>query len=166
MGVQQPRGPKEVSGLFVFPGKWDIDFEYAAGKVLTEFFKKLKDKKIVGSRCPSCKRVLMPPRAFCERCLVETTDLVEVKDEGVLINFIIVYRKFYGLPDPPYAVGLVKLDGADEPMLHFIGGINLSTPEEALKILRPGIRVKAVWSENRVGNIMDIKYFAPIGVNQ
>lgn len=51
-------------------------------------------------------------------------------------------------------------------MLHFIGGINLSTPEEALKILRPGIRVKAVWSENRVGNIMDIKYFAPIGVNQ
>jgi len=46
MGVEQPRGPKEVSGLFVFPGKWDIDFEYAAGKVLTEFFKKLKDKKI------------------------------------------------------------------------------------------------------------------------
>jgi Predicted nucleic-acid-binding protein containing a Zn-ribbon len=82
MSVIQPLRPKEVSGLFVFPGKWEIEYEYAAGRVLTEFFKKLKEGKIVGSRCPSCKRVLMPPRAFCERCMVETSELVEVKDEG------------------------------------------------------------------------------------
>ncbi len=162
MSVIQPLRPKEVSGLFVFPGKWEIEYEYAAGRVLTEFFKKLKEGKIVGSRCPSCKRVLMPPRAFCERCMVETSELVEVKDEGVLLNFIIVYRKFYGLPEPPYAIGLVKLDGADEPMLHFIGGVDLSTPERALQVLRPGIRVKAVWSETRTGAITDIKYFAPV----
>ena len=40
---------------------------------------------------------------------MQTTDWVEVKDGGVLISYIVVYRKFYGLPDPPYAVGLIKV---------------------------------------------------------
>ncbi len=155
--------PREVKGLLVFPGRWEIEYEYAAGRVLSEFFKRLRDGVIVGARCPSCKRVLMPPRQFCERCMVEVRELVEVSDEGELLNFIIVYRKFYGLPDPPYAVGLVKLDGADEPMLHFIGGVDLSSPHKALKVLKPGVRVKAEWRDERRGNILDIRYFKPVG---
>lgn len=155
-------GPKEVKGLLVFPGKWEIEYEYAAGKVLTEFFKALKEGKILGAKCPSCRRVLMPPRSFCERCMTETSELVEVSDEGELLNFIIVYRKFYGLPDPPYAVGLIRLDGADEPILHFVGGVDLSSPHRALKVLRPGMRVKAVWNDARSGSILDIKHFEPV----
>ena len=149
--------PREVEGLLVFPGKWEIEYEYAAGRILSEFFKRLREGVIVGARCPSCRRVLMPPRQFCERCMVE------VKDEGELLNFIIVYRKFYGLPDPPYAVGLIKLDGADEPLLHFLGEVDVSSPHKALRVLKPGLRVKAVWRSERKGNILDIMYFKPVG---
>ena len=155
--------PREVKGLLVFPGKWEIQYEYAAGKVLSEFFRRLKEGVIVGARCPSCRRVLMPPRQFCERCMVEIEELVNVKDEGELLNFIIVYRKFYGLPDPPYAVGVIRLDGADEPILHFLGGVDVSSPHRALRVLKPGIRVKAVWREDRRGSILDIRYFKPVG---
>jgi len=160
--------PLEVEGLLVFPGKWEIEYRYGAGKILTEFFKNLRKGKIVGVRCPSCRRVLMPPRPFCEKCMVETKELVEVSDEGELLNFIVVYRKFYGLPDPPYAIGLIKLKGADEPLIHFIGGIDLSSPDNVLKVLKPGVKVKAVWKDDaeRRGTILDIKYFKPIGDRQ
>ena len=146
----------------IVPGKWEIEYRYAAGPYATKFFKGLMEKKIYGVRCPSCRRVLMPPRRFCERCMVETNEWVEVSSEGVLENFIITYRKFYGLPDPPYVTGLIKLDDSDEAILHFVGGIDISTPSKALKILKPGIRVRAVWAEKRKGSITDIKYFKPI----
>jgi len=154
--------PVVEKGYLLFPGRWEIDYKYAAGEYASRFFQGLKEKKIYGVRCPICRRVLMPPRRFCERDLAEPREWVEVKDEGTLLNFIIVYRKFHGLPDPPYAIGLIKLDGADEPLLHFIGGVDLSSPHRALKKLRPGIRVKAVWAEERRGTILDIKYFEPL----
>lgn len=152
---------KDSEPLLV-PGRWDIEYKYAAGEFAARFLRTLKEKKILGVRCPSCRRVLMPPRKFCERCLVENDNWVELRPEGVLMNFIIVYRKFYGLPDPPYAIGLVKLDGSDDSILHFIGGVDLSSPAKALTTLKPGIRVTAVWAETRNGSILDIRHFEPL----
>lgn len=143
----------------IMPGKWEIEYRYAMGPYASKFFDGLREKKILGIRCPSCKRVLLPPRAFCDRCFIETKDWVQVSDMGIIESFIIVYRKFYGLPDPPYALGLIKLKGADEGILHFICGIDLSKPQEALKKLKIGAKVRAVWSEKRVGSILDIKCF-------
>lgn len=146
----------------IVPGKWEIPYRHSAGEVGTKFYEGLKQKKILGLRCPKCKRVIVPPRLFCDRCLVPMNEWVEVKDTGTIVTFTICYWKFTGLPEPPYCVAWIKLDGADEGILHFVGGVDLSDPKKALEKIRVGARVKAKWREKRTGSILDIEYFEPI----
>ncbi|MNT99078.1 hypothetical protein D3C72_2418330 [compost metagenome] len=54
----------------------------------------------------------------------------------------------------PYVVGLIKLDGADTALVHYLGEV----VPEAVKV---GMRVRAVLAEERHGNIWDIRYFRP-----
>lgn len=151
-----------MSKSFEFPGKWEIEYKYAAGPYIGKFLEGLKEKKIYGIRCPSCKRVMTPPRMFCERCYVQLSlnDFVELKDTGVIESYFIVYRQFYGLPPPPYAIGLIRLEGSNEGIIHMIGGIDLSDPNKVNSLIKPGLtKVQAVWNEERKGHILDIKYF-------
>lgn len=150
---------RKVSDVMEFEVWWKIPFRHYAGIHATKFFEGLKNKKILGVKCPKCERVLVPPRAFCERCFVETNEWVEVKDEGVVVTLSVTYMKFTGLPDPPYAVGIVKLDGADTGILCYLGGIDLSDWKKVHEVFKPGTRVKAVWKDIPEGKITDILYF-------
>lgn len=142
---------------------WNIPFVHSAGKHASKFLTELRDnKKIIGSKCPKCNRVLIPPRPFCERCFVTIDKWQEVSDEGEIETLSINYTKYIGLPDPPYALGMVRLDGADTNLLHFLGGIDLTKVDEAKEKLKIGTRVKAVWKDKREGRLTDILYFAPI----
>lgn len=141
------------------PGEWEIKYNYSAGPYATKFFKGLKEKRILGVKCPKCNKVIVPPRAFCDSCYEKVSEWIDVKDTGVLLGFTVVYERFEGLPEPPYAVGFIKLDGADTGLMHFIGGIDLKDPKKIAETLRVGIKVKAVWAEDRKANILDIKYF-------
>ncbi len=154
-----------MSGKEEYPvvfGKWEIPYIHSAGRFSTQFFNMLKEKRIMGSRCSKCNRVLMPPRSFCEKCFVPVTEWVELPDSGVIQTFTICYEKFTGLPDPPYALATIRLDGADTGLMHLIGGVDLSDLNSALEKIRVGARVRAVWSDERKGSIFDIKYFEPI----
>ncbi len=143
--------------------RWDIPYEHAAGPQAAKFFAALRDeKKIYGIRCSQCRRVLLPPRGFCEACFADTDEWVELAHEGVVTGATIQYMGFPGLPDPPYAVGLVKLDGADTGILAMLGGVDLADPEEALQKIGIGCRVKAVFREERIGRITDLDHFEPV----
>ena len=144
------------------PYTWEIPFRYTAGKVLSKFFQALKEKKIIAVRCPKCQRVLLPPRAFCEMCYVPLSEWVEVGDTGIIRAFQICCQQFLGAPQPPWASGLINLDGVDTAMLHFIGGVDLENIQQAKEAIKIGTRVKAVWSEERKGVITDIQYFKPV----
>ncbi len=142
--------------------RWDIPYRHTAGQAASRFFRELKDnKRIMGVRCPSCHRVLVPPRSFCERCFEPIDEWVEVKDSGILTTFTITYAQFTSLPAPPYCVGIIKLDGADTGLMHYVGGVDLQELEEARKTIAVGTRVQAVWRDERVGKISDIEYFRP-----
>ncbi|MGQ0536342.1 MAG: Zn-ribbon domain-containing OB-fold protein [Methanobacteriota archaeon] len=144
--------------------KWEIPYRHVVGPHATRFLAGLRDeKRIRGIRCPACRRVFVPPRAFCEACFVDTTEWVDVADTGVVHSVTIQYEAFPGLPKPPYAVGLVKLDGADTAMLAFLGGVPLTDSDAALAKIGIGRRVKAVWKEAREGRVTDILHFGPIG---
>jgi len=56
--------------------------------------------------------------------------------------------------DVPIIYGLIKIDGADGSFLLFIGDVE---PGD----VSAGMRVKAVFAEERTGGILDIKHFAP-----
>jgi uncharacterized OB-fold protein len=153
-----------MSKGFEVLGKWEIEYRYATGPFIAKFLEGLKEKKILGIKCTVCRRVLIPPRMFCERCyvLLNLNDIVECKDVGTVQTFFVVYRQFYGLPPPPYAVGLIKPDGADEGLVHFIGEVDLSDPKKVEEKIKIGMKVQAVWNEERKWSILDIKYFKPV----
>jgi hypothetical protein len=65
------------------------------------------------------------------------------------------FGREYQPMDPPYLLGIIRLDGADTGLCHFLG-------ETSFEELRVGMKVEAVFKENREGNILDIAYFRPI----
>ncbi len=144
---------------------WNIPYLHSAGKHATKFFQEIKDnKRIMGSRCPRCKKVLIPPRSFCERCFVPTAGWVEVSDKGKIEAVSINYMEYEGLPKPPYAIAFIRLDGADSCLMHFVGGVDLKNVEKAKDRVKIGTEVKAVWKDKgkREGRMTDIHYFKPV----
>jgi uncharacterized OB-fold protein len=43
-----------------------------------------------------------------------------------------------------------------------MGGFDLNNFDEVKKVVKSGMKVEAVWSDDRKGHIMDIKYFMPL----
>lgn len=139
---------------------WYMPYHWCYGKHNADFFERLKNEQTVyGSRCTSCQKVVVPIAGICARCFADTEEKpVAVKDEGVIDSFTIVYLPYPGQPAaPPYAYGMIKLDGANNHFMHMIDGI----PLDDIKV---GMRVKAVWNENRKGDFYDIQHFKPIDV--
>jgi len=143
-----------VSEPLIVPGTITIPFSYAAGGAASRFLATLRDhRRIMGTRCPSCKKVLVPARSFCPGCWEDTGEWVEVGPEGALVSWTTVRLPLPHLPPPPVTLGLLRLDRADTDLLHRIGG----DPEG----LAPGARVRPVWREARSGSLLDIAHFEP-----
>jgi len=133
-------------------------FRWSAGRYRSRFMVEIRDnKKIYGIKCPKCGMVYLPPKRVCGPCFAEMDEPVELGHEGEIMTFTILRFSFVdpetGTAKPiPYAYGAVKLDGADTQLSHFIEYEN----ESNLKI---GGRVRAVFQEERKGNIKDIRGF-------
>ncbi|HRT61905.1 MAG TPA: Zn-ribbon domain-containing OB-fold protein [Syntrophales bacterium] len=140
-----------------------LPYELSYGPVWTRFFEGLAEKKIYGTRCTKCGRVLVPARSFCPRCFVDTDEWVEVAQTGVLTAWCYVNYRYFGMPtEPPFISALLRLDGTDVDFLHIIGGFDLSDFEKARKIVKNGMKLQAVWADELRGHIMDIRYFKPL----
>ena len=144
--------------IIIESGEAEQPFDYAIGMYGSKFFKELKEnKRLLGVKCPACKKVYVPPRGVCGACFEEMTEFVEVGPNGTIGSFTILRYAFIdpetGEPKPiPYGYGFIKLDGADTLFQHYI---NI---EDESKI-RIGARVELVWAKERKGSIRDIEYF-------
>lgn len=138
-------------------GEIHIKYNWSPGKAGEKFFRHLKDqKKIMGTRCRECNRVLVPPRTFCEECFTDDMEWVEVQPRGTLATFGDCYFSTDGKRlEQPWILGIVRLDGSDGGLIHYIG----EAKAEDLKI---GMPMEIVFREPREGNILDILYFRPV----
>ena len=135
---------------------WNLTYRHNVGDTGSRFFDGIQhDAVLRGRRCPSCKRVLLPPRAFCDRCFVATTDWVDCANEGVLEVFTIVAQSFQGLPEAPYCFGYVRVDGADTAVVNYIRGLDLTDVRAAAASLTIGQRVRVVFAGERTGRMTD-----------
>ena len=148
--VTKPTIPLSIPGRIIMP------YRYAVGATGSRFFVELRDnKRIMGIKCPSCKRVYVPPRSTCMHCFEKLNEWVDLPAKGVLQTFTSVHYSLSVHPVPaPLMYGIVILDGASTGLTHFIS----EAETEELKI---GMRMEAVFSEERRGTILDIAYFKP-----
>ena len=136
-----------------------LKYNYTAGSTSARFLRHLKNGRIVGQRCPSCSNVYVPPYGCCAKCGVVTEEEVEVSGQGTVASFTIVHIPIPGSPvQPPFAVALILLDGADVPTMHLISEV----PNEEVRI---GMRVEPVWkkAEEWEYSFENIYYFRPNG---
>lgn len=132
------------------------DINYDVGRTNGYFFAALRDEgRILATRCAECARAYLPPRISCIECFAELNEWVDAGDTGTLVSFTIVREQ--GMLQPvarPYALGLIRLDGADTALTHYLGEVDLDA-------IRIGMRVQMVLADERTGNIWDIRYFKP-----
>ena len=148
----------EGRDVYLYEGQIYIPNTYTAGALGTRVLSTLRDKKkILGTRCGACNRVYVPARSTCKDCFGQLGELVEVSDKGTVLTYTVVNEGNACQPaEAPLIYGIVQLDGADTGLVHMLGGVE---PEQ----LRIGMRVQAVFREDRKGSILDIKHFKPLG---
>lgn len=135
-------------------------YAWSAGEAMSRFLEELQAGRLVARTCHGCRRVLFPPRMFCEVCFRPTDAWTVIRDTGTIETFSISYldRDARRIAEP-ILVGVVSLDGASPKMgiMHYFG-------EMGKDEIRIGMRVKAVWRppEERRGSVLDIAYFRPL----
>ena len=147
----------DTSDCFVVDGKLALPYTYFAGRVGSKFLTTIRDeKKIMGIKCNKCNKVFVPPRQTCDVCMEDIQDnWVDVQNTGKVTNFTVVRYDDKHLPKKaPYVLAMIKLEGADTPLVHVVEGIDL----DKAKI---GMKVQAVFADETTSTIMDIDHFAP-----
>ena len=135
------------------PLKLSFDYTRSVGPLLCQFFTALRERRIVGVR-GSDGRVHVPPAEFDPVTYERLTEIVPVASVGTVVSWSWQSTPLAGQPlDRPFAWALIKLDGADTPLLHAVD----ATSSDAINT---GGRVHAHWADEPVGAITDIAYFA------
>src|SRR6185436_4729111 len=125
----------------------------SVGPLLSQFFTALRERRIVGVR-GSDGRVHVPPAEFDPVTYERLTEIVPVASVGTVVSWTWQQAPLEGQPlDRPFAWALIKLDGADTPLLHAVDAGSSDA-------ISTGARVHAHWIDEPVGAITDIAYFA------
>ena len=133
-----------------------MEFAYTRtlGPVLSDFFTGLRDGKILGIKTQD-GRVMVPPQEYDPETSEDLSEMVEVKDSGVVTTWSWIENPREKHPlKKPFGWALIKLDGADTAMLHVVDAGSMDA-------MSTGMRVKARWADERVGYMTDIICFEP-----
>ena len=132
----------------------EYPFTRTTGPVIGGFLTGLREGMVLGIKRGD-GTVLCPPTEYDPITSDPLTELVEVGQAGEVVTWT-----WNGEPRPqqpftqPFAWALIKLDGADTPMLH---GVLVDGPAA----MSTGMRVSLVWKDEREGHINDIAGFVP-----
>ena len=149
---------KEAQEVLVMDGRIKVPYSWSAGEVGTSYLESLRDKKkFLGTRCPECNIVYHVPRMHCPDCFTECERYVELGSEGDLVTYTIARKHHPQLSplDAPFGYGVIRLDGADTGFVHLLAEFEEGD-------LKAGARVEAVFADERVGSVLDVRYFRPV----
>jgi uncharacterized OB-fold protein len=133
---------------------FELGFTYtrSTGPVVGRFLTDLRDRIITGIKA-SDGRVIVPPMEYDPDTAEALSEFVEVANEGEIVSWCWVKQPRRAHPmDTPFAWAMIKLDGADIPMVHCVA----ASGEGAVAT---GARVRAVWADETIGMMTDIRWF-------
>lgn len=138
-------------------GDMEADYVYTAGVAGERFLREIRDnERLMGTFCPHCDVIYLPPRIYCETCYRSLDEWEEVPNKGVVAVFTVAHVGADGNPLPrPEVWALVRFSGVRGGLFH-----RVDLPPEAVEV---GMEVEAVFSgEASRGSITDIQHFKPI----
>lgn len=133
---------------------FELGYTYtrSTGPVIGRFLTELKKRNIVGIKA-SDGRVVVPPMEYDPDTAAELSEFVQVGQQGEIVSFAWVKEPRAAHPmQVPFAWAMIKLDGADVPMIHCVAAASESD-------ITTGARVRAVWADETIGFITDIRCF-------
>ncbi len=160
-----PLSDKDLKQNRVLSVRWVPKLQYAwdNGIAIGRYLAELKNGRIIARKCHGCRRVMIPPRMFCELCWRPTDEWVYVQDTGTINTFVVSHVDWKASRVPKgeryFTPAVIEIDGAS-PGMGLLHHINEIEPYD----IKMGMRVKAVWkpARQREGAITDIKYFKPL----
>ncbi len=147
----------QAEGMMIAPIR--LRYEHTASPGETVYLRALAEGRLVGQRCPVCRKVYIPARGTCPTDGVPITEEEELPDTGTVTTFCIVNVPYHGQRvTPPYVAAAVLLDGADIAFQALILGCDASE-------VRMGMRVRAVWKPREAWGTTaeNIDHFEPTG---
>lgn len=133
---------------------FELGYTYtrSTGPVIGRFLTELRNRNIVGIKA-SDGRVVVPPMEYDPNTAEELSEFVEVGQQGEVVSFAWVKEPREAHPmDVPFAWAMIKLDGADVPMIHCVAAASEDT-------IATGARVQVVWADETIGYMTDIRCF-------
>ncbi len=147
--IDHPEPPLSAPLTFAF------DYTRSVGNTLSKFFTALRERRVLGVR-GSDGRVHVPPAEYDPVTYEPLTEMVPVSSVGTVVSWTWQPEPLEGQPlDRPFAWALIKLDGADTPLMHAV-----DTGPAGPSGISTGARVHVHWADEPVGAITDIAYFA------
>jgi uncharacterized OB-fold protein len=133
------------------PHVMEYTYTRSVGPVVGRFLDGLAERRFQGVR-GSDGRVIVPPVEYDPVTADPLSEWVDVADTGEVTTWAWTNRPRPGQPlDKPFAWALIRLDGADTAMLHAVDA------DEAA--MRTGMRVKARWRSECIGDLSDVECF-------
>ncbi len=136
------------------------DYAWDTGIAIGRYLAGLKEGVILGARCKTCRKTVVPPRIVCEWCFRPMDEYVPLQDTGRVNTFSLCYVTWdVRRIEEPEISAVIEIDGASplRGIMHRLGEVD---PHR----VHIGMRVQAVWKplEEREGAITDILYFKPL----
>ncbi len=143
-------------------GKWsgnmEADYIYTAGVAGERFLREIRDnERLMGTFCPTCDELYMPPRLYCEDCFTEMVEWEEVPNKGVINAYTVAYVGERGeRVEVPEVWAMVRFAGVKGGLLN-----RVDLPEEEVEI---GMEVEVVFKGRgrSTGSVTDMIHFKPI----
>lgn len=153
-------GPAEPLGVINYA--MSLHYEHAYGPYYGRLFDEIRENGVVmGVRGSSADDALLPPREIDDITHKRTGTWKACADTGTIRACSLINMEVYGQTRPvPYAYAEIVLDGASTKMIHVI---EIDDLESAKQTIKPGTRVRAVWTKGqRKGAVSDIERFEVI----
>mgnify|MGYP001046030388 CR=1 FL=1 len=78
---------------------------------IEQFFKFIKEKKLMTARCIHCGTLHLPPRPVCSNCYSKELSWTQLETKGKLVTYTVIHiapEQFQ--KNAPYAYGILELE--------------------------------------------------------
>ena len=162
---------KKTAETMMVEGSWNVGaYNYKAPTLLPEYVENLKDKRIVGSMCPGCGKVIVQPRNLCGRCHRRMTERIEVSPIGTVNIFVksepVLKGKYTVFGMDPIDLGMVE--EGERIIAVFVQFDGASSNVHSLLInadpdkVENNMRVRAVFADEPTGALSDLVGVEPL----